>query len=45
MYKNYPLEEKDEKSQYERERYKNFSEDEKQRLVQYKQKILYNAKK
>ena len=45
MYKNYPKEEKDEKSQYERERYKNFSEDEKQRLVLYKRKILNNAKK
>ena len=36
---------KDKKRQYERERYKNVSDDKNQRLVQYKKILLHNAKK
>ena len=36
---------KKKKRQYGREQYKNLSEDEKEKLVEYRKKILYNEKK
>ena len=43
--KIYLTKKKKKKRQYGREQYKNLSEDEKEKLVEYRKKILYNEKK